>query len=283
MGASPPRILLTGREKSGKSSFFAGATVSLPAGNVTLQGAPNPIFIQTEDGLRGLNATAFPLATTYSQVIEYLSLLIKEEHDYKTVVLDSADWLERLLHRAVIEDCSADIKVQKTMETAHGGYGKAYGIALGNWANILRGLDRLNREKGMLVGIICHSQIVRFDDPNNEPYDRYELKLHQPKRGTGARDMLTEWADIVAFADAPTIVSERKTVEGKKIIRAQAVRGQLNRMHLREMAAYVAGNRYNLPDTIDLSWEAFAAAMETATGHPLQGNPTAEQPNTKTD
>jgi len=163
------------------------------------------------------------------------------------------------------------------MESAHGGYGKAYSIALGHWRYILNGLDYLNKTKKMIVGVICHSQIVRFDDPNTEPYDRYELKLHQPKRGTGARDMLAEWADVIGFADTPTIVSTKKTASGNTITRAQSIRGQLNRLHLRESAAYIAGNRYNLPETIDLSWEEFSKAMADS-GHPIQQE--KKQPNT---
>jgi hypothetical protein len=47
-----PKILLAGEPKIGKSSFAASA--------------PNSIGILTEDGLSGIDAQAFPMATTPS-------------------------------------------------------------------------------------------------------------------------------------------------------------------------------------------------------------------------
>lgn len=259
--STPPRIVVHGGEKTGKSTFFAGGTVNTSSGQVTLDSAPNPIFIQTEDGLKGVDTNAFPLANAYQEVVDALSVLVQEQHDFKTVVIDSADWLERLIHQAVIESCNLDVRGIKTMETAHGGYGKAYSVALSYWKQILQGLDYLNTNKGMIVGVICHSVVVPFNDPMAEPYDRFEMKLHQPKKGTGARDLLCEWADILGFAQNKTMVRRTKTAEGKEISRGSTIRGQLNQLHLIGNAAYVAGNRYNLPETIDLSWVALNNAL----------------------
>ena len=91
---TPPRILIHGAEKSGKSTFSAGA--------------PKPIFIRTEDGLNGIDADAFPLALDAETVRQQLMTLVNESHDFKTVVLDSADWLERLVHEAVCKKEGVD-------------------------------------------------------------------------------------------------------------------------------------------------------------------------------
>ena len=45
----PPRIMIYGAEGVGKSTFAASA--------------PNPVFIQTEDGLGEIDCCKFPLAT----------------------------------------------------------------------------------------------------------------------------------------------------------------------------------------------------------------------------
>ena len=78
----PPRIMLYGPHGLGKTTFGAGA--------------PNPIFILTEDGLGQIEADHFPLATTFSQVQEALASLTGD-HDFQTVVIDSLDWLDNLV------------------------------------------------------------------------------------------------------------------------------------------------------------------------------------------
>ncbi len=81
--AKPPRILVHGTEGVGKSTFASQS--------------PKPIFIQCEDGLDEIDCEKFPLATTYDDVIAALTELRTGQHDYETGVIDSADWLERLI------------------------------------------------------------------------------------------------------------------------------------------------------------------------------------------
>jgi len=239
--STPPRILLHGGEKVGKSTFMS-------------QG-PDPIFIRTEDGLNGINANAFPVSETFEQVVDAVAALMHQEHNYKMVVIDSADWLERLIHEKVCRDDNV-----KSIELAGGGYGKGYGIALNHWRTLLKNLDYLNKTKKMAVGIICHSIVVSFNDPEHEPYDRYEMKLHQPKKGTGAKDLLCEWADIIGFANAKIYVNKRGD-KGKEVKRGIAS-GESNKLNLIGSPAFVAGNRYGLPPQLDLNWNDFANALK---------------------
>ena len=85
---SPPRLMVYGVEGIGKSTIASQA--------------PKPIFIQTEDGLDQLDCDSFPLAQTLGEVESAVQALIAEEHDYQTVVIDSADWLER---RGIVKSC----------------------------------------------------------------------------------------------------------------------------------------------------------------------------------
>ena len=62
----PPRIMIYGSEGIGKSSYAAGA--------------PNAIFIQTEDGLGEIDCRKFPLAHSLSEVIAELTALRDEAH-----------------------------------------------------------------------------------------------------------------------------------------------------------------------------------------------------------
>ena len=56
--------------------------------------APNPVFIQTDDGLGDLDCARFPLAEAFDDVMA----------DFKSVVIDSLDWLERLVWVQVVRD-----------------------------------------------------------------------------------------------------------------------------------------------------------------------------------
>lgn len=254
---SPPRIIIYGPEGVGKSTFFAGGKVVLPDGSeMILRSAPAPIFIRTEDGLRGLDVDAFPVAQSYDDVIEALDTLLNEPHEYQTVVLDSADWLESLIFAKVCEENRAT-----DIDKVGGGYGKGKAFSIPKWEQVLKKLDRLNIEKTMIVGIICHANIIEFRDPEAEPYHRYEMKLFRPKDGRGARDMLLEWADVIGFANRKTVVAQQESSDQKsKLIKARQMSG-LTRLNLIGAASYIAKNRYNLPSPIDLSWDAFGAEL----------------------
>ena len=80
----PPRILIHGVHGVGKTTFAAGAH--------------DPVFILTEDGLGTLDVSHFPLARTFDEVMQALAALYTEEHAFRTLVVDSVDWLEPLIH-----------------------------------------------------------------------------------------------------------------------------------------------------------------------------------------
>ena len=82
-----PRIMVYGVEGIGKSTFGAGA--------------PNPIYILTEDGLGSLKVDHFPLATSFQDVMDAIATLYKENNAFETVVIDSLDWLEAIIQREI--------------------------------------------------------------------------------------------------------------------------------------------------------------------------------------
>lgn len=225
----PPRIVLFGVEGIGKSTFAAGA--------------PNPIFINMEDGLGSIDTASFPLATSSADVMKAISTLYNEEHDFQTVVLDSADWLECVLQ----DEINAKYSVQDLS------YGKGALILADKWREVLAGLDALRNGRNMSVIMLAHSEIKRFEAPESDPYDRYVLKLQ-----TRSSAVVREWCDALLFANQKTII---KRTEGKGFS-GDHVRGISTGqrvMFTSEMPAYQAKNRYSLPAELPLSWEAFAA------------------------
>ena len=110
-GAIPPaRILIYGPHGIGKTTWACSA--------------PAPIVIQTEDGLGRLRVPHFPLCRTYADVLESIGALYTDEHEYKTVVLDSLDWLEQLIWSSLA------VPVASGPPSIEGhGYGKGYQYA----------------------------------------------------------------------------------------------------------------------------------------------------------
>lgn len=236
---APPRIMLYGAHGVGKTTFASQA--------------PNPVFIQTEDGLGSIRTTAFPLATSYQDVINAIGALYSEEHSYQTVVLDSLDWLESLIWQHV-----ARVGGQASIEGF--GYGKGYLFAADRMREIIEGLTALRDQKNMCVILTAHAIVKRFDDPANEPYDRYTLKLH-PK----AAAVVSEWVDIIGFASQEMIVKKEDVGFGKAVKRGLAIGDHVLNLSMRP--AFDAKSRYPMPDKIPLEWSAFEQALQQATNH----------------
>ncbi len=236
---SPPRILLYGREGVGKSTLGAQT--------------PNAIFIPTEDGLGQIDCHRFPLARSFEDVLSSLGALYSEQHEYQTAVVDSLDWLERLIWDAVCRDYGA-----KSIEKVDGGYGKGYIHALAYWRRFVDGLCALHNERGMMVLLLAHAKVERFEDPESSAYDRYSPRLHKH-----ASALVTEWVDIVAFATRRFRVEREDAGFNRERGIARPIGSGGGERILRTVGgpSCVAKNRYDLPDELPLSWEALLAGI----------------------
>jgi len=59
---------------------------------------PAPVFLQIEDGTPGdIELTSFGKIDDFNQLMEALTALYSEPHDFKTVVVDSVSELQRLI------------------------------------------------------------------------------------------------------------------------------------------------------------------------------------------
>lgn len=234
----PPRVMVYGQEGVGKSTFGASA--------------PGAIFVQTEDGLGEIDCRKFPLAQNFGDVVAALTALRDEDHNFRTVVIDSLDWLERLIFDEVCKEFGV-----RSIEKADGGYGKGYVDALVHWRKVLSLLDDLRNQRGMMVILVAHAKVERFEDPENMAYDRYAPRLHKH-----AASLISEWVDAVMFAmkrmrvskdgDARAIASPIGADGGERILRTNG------------SPACVAKNRFGLPNEIPLQWDAFLQAYQNS-------------------
>lgn len=243
---TPPRVVVYGEHGIGKTEFGVSA--------------PGPIVLRTEDGLAARAVPTFPIATDYRDVMSALTTLYLEAHGFQTLVVDTLDWLEPIIWRE-----TAGRHGESDIESF--GYGKGYVRAAEVWAEFLEGLNAL-RTRGMTVICLAHAEIKRFDAPDADPYDRYQIKLH--KR---AADLIQEWADVVGFAHYEIHTVAADVGFNKSVTRAVGAGNRL--LAVEERPAFHAKNRYQLPATLPLTtrdgsgrvvgaWPQFAAACAAA-------------------
>jgi hypothetical protein len=165
------------------------------------------------------------------------------------MVLDSLDWLEPLIWA---EACRQN--GWKSIEDA--GFGKGYVAALTIWRRYIDGINALRNDSGMAIIQIAHTDIKRFDSPEHDPYDRYVIKLH-----TRASALIQEHSDVVLFANYRVATKGADVGFNKKVTRAVGSGERL--MYANERPAFLAKNRYSLPDVMPLSWDAFSTGLST--------------------
>jgi hypothetical protein len=176
--------------------------------------------------------------------MQALAALYGEGHSYRTVVIDSLDWLERLIWAKV---CTT----RQVASIDDIGYGKGYAFALSHWRDVLEGLSALRDRRGMTVILIAHARIERFEDPTCDAYDRYVPRLHK-----SAAAMVAEWCDEVLFASYK--VFTKATDEGFNQKRVQGLGSGERVLKTTERPSHLAKNRLNLPDELPLAWSEFA-------------------------
>lgn len=235
-----PRIIIHGEPGIGKTTWACSA--------------PDPVVIQTEDGLGNLDVAAFPLARSLSDVMEALAALYTEDHPYRSLVVDSLDWLEPLIWRHVCEQHG-----KASIEEF--GYGKGYVEALSVWRQFLDGITALRDERGMIVILTAHSEQRRVEDPMLPAYDTHDLKLH--KR---AAALCEEYADVIGFACIYTSTVTEDAGFNQKRVRATTTGQRV--LHVVGQPAFLAKNRYSLPSPLPLEWSAFAEAMGFSAAKP---------------
>lgn len=225
----PPRLTIYGVPKIGKTTLLASA--------------PNPIIIQTEDGADQLDVARFPLAKTYGEVMDALTQLATEDHDFQTAGIDSLDWFEPMVWAEVMRRRPTNEKNQDVTAIEDYGYGKGYTYAMELWREFIDAVNFLRDERGMGIIMTAHSRITKFDPPDAEAYDRYDVKLHK-----GATALLQEHSDAILFVNYQTHVTKQKQGFGREVTKAI---GQGQRIiHTEERPAFLAGNRYGMPSDI---------------------------------
>ena len=243
----PQKVVIYGPEGIGKSTFAAQF--------------PKPLFIDTEGSTSHLEVDRLPRPTSWQMLKQYIKDLKGDTMGYHTLVIDTADWAERLCEEAI---CQSNGKVG----IEDFGYGKGYTYVKEEFGRLLDSLSDLI-DAGMNVVLTAHSIIRKFELPEETgAYDRYELKLGQ-KAGNQCAALAKEWADMVLFVNYKEIVittkDNKKKVSGGKRI-----------MYTAHNPCWDAKNRHGLAEELPFDYQEITnciPVMNQVTPQPTPAEP----------
>jgi hypothetical protein len=225
----PPRILIYGPEKMGKTSLACEF--------------PDPIFLRIECGPpEGIELPGWDIASK-DDLYEAIGTLYNEDHDFKTVVIDSVSALERKVIWPHVCDAYPADGGRRAEHIEDFGFGKGYKYALKVWEDVIEGLNSL-RSRGMTVILIGHSIVTEFKDPMNTAYSVYDIALQNADKVSAAARLKQE-VDAILFINTDNR-AEKEDPTNKLNKRVIAKGGSARWIHTEKAAAYSAGNRFGM-------------------------------------
>jgi hypothetical protein len=235
--------------------------------------APSPIFIQTqgETGLETLiNAGQlpptphFPEISTWAELTGAVRTLQTEDHAYKTLVVDTANGAERMLHEMVCQrDYNGDWDSKDFGFLAWGG--KGFETSLADWRLFLSALDKLRIERSMTIALLVHTKIKTFKNPTGADFDKYTPEMHEKTWG-----LTKGWLDNTLFGNFEvTVMSGSK--EARTDRKGKAAETSARILYTSsDNPIFDAKNRLGLPSEIEMGdspatgWKNLTDAIKAA-------------------
>ena len=231
---APVKTVLYGPEGIGKSTFASHF--------------PDPVFIDTEGGTKRLNVARLPQPTSWAMLLDEVAEVRKGSVPCGTLVIDTADWAERLCIQAVC----AKAKVNGIEDF---GYGKGYTYVKEEFAKLLDALEEV-LNAGHNVVVLAHAAITKFEQPDAVGnYDRWSMKTSKQ-----VAPLLREWCDMLLFANYKTVVE--KVGDGKNA-KSKASGGR-RVLYTTHHPCWDAKNRFDLPEEVPFEYASIAACIPGA-------------------
>lgn len=209
---------------------------------------PTPLFLDIENGSYRLDVARITPKSA-EEVFTIIDNLTQNTQGYRTLVIDTADWLEKMISELVC------IREKKSSIEAFD-YGKGWVKVSEEWKRLLDKLDTLRKTQAMNILFLAHSAIKHLDPPDQTGYDRYEMKLS--KQGNG---ILKEWADLLLFANYDTFTVEK---DGKK-----KAEGGKRVMYAEHSPCWDAKNRFGLASKLKFEFSEIAGILLNASPAPV--------------
>lgn len=211
----PQRVLLYGMHGVGKTTFAAQF--------------PGAVFIDTEGGSGHLDVRRLPKPDSWTELLQEVSWCGRTLKG-GTVIIDSADWAERLCTKHVCE-----VKTWDNIEAP--GFGKGYVAVKDEFSRLLNGLDYVVNSANANVVLVAHETVSRVDVPGDSmSYTTFGLKLSKH-----IAPLVKEWCDAVLYCHYKTVVAVDDS--GRK---TKAIGGTDRVMQCTHTAVIDAKNRWGI-------------------------------------
>lgn len=230
------KITLYGPEGVGKSTFASQF--------------PDTLFIDTEDSTITMDVARFPKPSSWTMLLSQIDHVKRTPGICKTLVVDTADWAERLC----IEHICSTYKIDGIEGM---GYGKGYvylGEEFGQFLNKLQEIIEI----GINVVVTAHAEIKKVEQPEEiGGFDHWQLKLEKK-----TMPLLKEWSDMLLFANYKVYVvnvDNQGAAKGKN--KAQ---GGKRVMYTTHTPWWDAKNRHGLKDELPFDYTEIAHCINTS-------------------
>ena len=227
----PVKVLIYGTEGIGKSTFASKF--------------PEPVFIDLEGGTHYLDVSRVDGVLDWPELLSTIAEI--STSNFKTLVIDTADWAERLAIKYVCDK-------YKKSGIEDFGYGSGYTYLVEEFGKLIKNLDRVIAH-GINVVILAHATLRTITLPEEQgSYDHWELKLNT-KTTNKVAPLVKEWADMVLFMNYKTMLVEDKTANmgaKKKAVGGKRV------MYTTHTTFCDAKNRFGLENELPMEYEQIA-------------------------
>ena len=246
LNLSSLKLVMYGEEKVGKSTFCSQM--------------PEPLFIDIEGGTNFLNINRINKDDlgvqewTYDNVVAVLNDVLNQEHNFKTLVVDSIDWLETIAKTKIMTDHPGaksyfDAKIKALS------YGGGTGFLEQYMKELFDLMDNIRQRKKMHIVLIAHTKKKNETDIQGSSFDKSVLKMTEKSEG-----ICIEWADFILFAKNKAYTSTEEN--GTKKVTRGIDGGRV--IYTSKNPAFSGGGRLALPEELPLEWSEFQAALHHA-------------------
>lgn len=229
----PPKIILYGRNGIGKSTFALKA--------------PSPIFLDLDENIYELpcisNKTLGVQIRTYDDVLAFLGTLFNQDHEFKTLVVDSLSSLEKLIMQKVV------LTTNNVNVTSFGDfkYGAGHLKMMPLWEEFLQKLKNLWNHKKLIIILLAHFKEKREENLTGTSYLQYQINLYEK-----SSELLRNWCSCVLFAEDEIVLEDEAIEFNRKISK---VKNSTRIIHTDGGTTFLAKNTYNLPSKLPLDWQ----------------------------
>ena len=226
----PVRFTGYGQQKIGKSEWASKW--------------PNPIFVQTEDGISGLSVAKIPATPceSWTELMDCLRVIMKDPQDRRTVVVDTLDRAEALAQAKVLEEHFGG------NDKDYMAYHKGPMIAGKMMAELLNALDIIRSKHQMNIVVLAHDGLMPGANALGEDFKKWA-----PSLSKHAWSLVRDWCDQIGHFQSAFRVKDGKAKElgNERTIQFLCSPGR--------DAGCRAG--YEMPDNIALDWDEYKKHM----------------------